>query len=490
MVKESDASVAAKAALDYLVSWIDYRVWRTRVPGAQVAIWFGGGLRMSKAFGVADVSTGERLTATHQFRVASHSKMLAATVVLQLVEQGRLRLDDRASEHVPQLLGTGAEHVTVRELLSHGSGITRDSADASFWSLAKPFPDALELDAILAEPLDVVPSATRFKYSNVGFGILGLVVEAVTGSRYEDAVREGVVRPLGLTRTVPDVDVRKSARLVASHSGLHTSMTREVLESPTSGSLAAATGVTSTAAELVRFAAAHFLGSDELLDDRSKRWMGQQQWSTVDRDGVRAGYGLGVQLREIAGRTWLGHGGGWPGQITRTLFEPRLGIAVSVLTNAIDGPAAELAEGIVEILMATQRRGGDDLAMPSGHDVAEHGAASMEPVRGARRVDLMRFTGRFQSPWQLVDVVRLGDALYAIPPGAARPMAEAQRLTVLDDATLRVDDDGGFGSVGEPIRYDFDARGSVRRITGGWRLEPARSLEAYRQDADSVGGRS
>jgi CubicO group peptidase (beta-lactamase class C family) len=110
MVKESDGTIAARAALDYLVSWIEYRVWRSRVPGAQVAIWFGGGLRMSKAFGVADVTTGERLTATHQFRVASHSKMLAATVVLQLVEQGRLRLDDAASAHVPQLLGTGAEH--------------------------------------------------------------------------------------------------------------------------------------------------------------------------------------------------------------------------------------------------------------------------------------------------------------------------------------------------------------------------------------------
>ncbi|QCR19281.1 serine hydrolase domain-containing protein [Agrococcus sp. SGAir0287] len=490
MVRDSDATMAARAALDYLVSWIEYRVWRTRTPGAQVAIWFGGALRMSKAFGVADVTTGERLTATHQFRVASHSKMLAATVVLQLVEQGRLRLDDAASVHVPQLLGTGAEHVTIRELLSHGAGITRDSADSTFWSLQRPFPDALELDAILAEPLDVVPSATRFKYSNVGYGVLGLVVEAVTGSRYEDAVRERIVRPLGLTRTVPDVDARKSAKHVASHSGLLTSMTRGVLESPTSGSLAAATGVTSTAAELARFAAAHFLGSGELLEDRTKRWMAQQHWSTIDRDGVPAGYGLGLQRREIAGRTWLGHGGAWPGQLTRTLFEPRLGMAVSVLTNAIDGPAAEIAEGIVEILMATQRRDVDDLAMASGHDVPEHGSASMEPVRGARRVDLMRFTGRFQSPWSLLDVVRLGDALYAIPPSATHPMAQAQRLTVLDETTLRVDDDGGFGAVGEPIRYEFDARGSVRRITGGWRMEPARSLEAYRQDAAGVGGRS
>ncbi|GAA2173314.1 serine hydrolase domain-containing protein [Agrococcus versicolor] len=490
MVKESDASVAARNALDHLVSWIEYRVWRTRVPGAQVAIWFGGGLRMSKAFGVADVSTGERLTPTHQFRVASHSKMLAATTVLQLVEQGRLRLDDVASEHVAQLRGTGAEHVTIRELLSHGSGITRDSADTSFWSLQRPFPDAAELDAILAEPLDVLPTATSFKYSNVGYGILGLVVETVTGSRYEEHLREAVLKPLGLARTVPDVDARKSARLVSSHSGIHTSMTREVLESPSSGSLAAATGLTSTAAELVRFAAAQFLGSGELLDDRSKRRMAQQQWSTRERDGVAAGYGLGMQLRDVAGRTWLGHGGGWPGQSTRTLFEPRLGIAVSVLTNAIDGPAAELAEGIVEILMATQRRDADDLAMTSGHDVPEHGSAAMAPVRGARRVDLMRFTGRFQSPWQLVDVVRLGDALYAIPPGAAAPMASAQRLRVLDEQTLVVDDASGYGSVGEPIRYEFDARGSVRRITGGWRLEPARSLEAYRQDASAVGGRS
>lgn len=479
MTKQTDALLAARGALDHIVSWIEYRVWRSRVPGAQVAIWFGGEQRLSKAFGVADATTGERLSTTHQFRIASHSKMYTATAIMRLAETGSLGLDDPVSQHVPQLLGGPASEVTIRELLSHAGGITRDSADSTFWSLMRPFPDGAALDAILAEPIDVLPSSTSFKYTNIGYGVLGLVIEAVTGRSFEEHVRETIVRPLGLTRTVVDLDGRKSAKYATSHSGLLTSMTRRVLDNPSAGALAPATGLSSTASETVRFAAAHFLGSGELLSDRSKRWMAQSLWSTKGRDGQESGYGLGLMSREIGGRTWLGHGGGWPGHSTRTMFEPRLGIAISVHTNAIDGPAEEIAIGIAELLLASQRRTASDLVLTSGFDVPARGAASMEPARTARRADLTRFTGRFQSPWQLLDVVLLGETLYAIPPTAANPMAAAQRLTVLDDSTLRADEAGGFESVAEPIRYEFDARGYVKRIKGGWRLEPASRLEPY-----------
>lgn len=481
MTKQTDALLAAKGTLDYLVSWIEYRVWRSRVPGAQVAVWFGGEQRLSKAFGVADATTGERLTTTHQFRIASHSKMMTATAIMRLAESGALGLDDPASAHVPALVGTASETVTIRELLSHAAGVTRDTEDSSFWSLERPFPDHATLDGILAAPMDVLPSTTAFKYTNIGYGILGLVIEAVAGQSYDDHVREAIIRPLGLSRTVPDLDVRKSAKYAASHSGLLTSMSRRLLENPSAGALAAATGFTSTASETVRFAAAHFLGSGELLDDRSKRWMAQRLWSTRDRDGADTGYGLGLMLREIGGRTWLGHGGGWPGHITRTLWEPRAGVAISVLTNAIDGPAEEIAIGIAELVLASQRRHVDDLELSSGFDVPARGSASIATARTARRADLMRFTGRFQSPWALVDVVLLGDRLYAIPPTAPNPMTAAQRLTVVDDATLRADDASGFESGGEPLRYEFDARGNVKRIAGGWRLVPAGRLEPYEQ---------
>ena len=102
-----------REALAYVDTWLDYRVWRLRTPGAQVAVWFGGTLQLSKAYGVANLDTREPLTTAHLFRIASHSKTFTATLVLQLVEQGRLGLDDPVGDHVSALAGSPLAGVRV-----------------------------------------------------------------------------------------------------------------------------------------------------------------------------------------------------------------------------------------------------------------------------------------------------------------------------------------------------------------------------------------
>ena len=85
-----------REALAYVDSWLAYRVWKLRTPGAQVAVWFDGKVRFSAAYGVSNLDTREPLTTSHLFRIASHSKTFTATAVMQLVEAGKLRLDDTA----------------------------------------------------------------------------------------------------------------------------------------------------------------------------------------------------------------------------------------------------------------------------------------------------------------------------------------------------------------------------------------------------------
>ena len=135
-----DASLSR--ALDYADRWLAYRCWRLRIPGLQAAVRVGGALRLDTAHGLADARTREPLTPRHRFRIASHSKSLAALTVLRLVEDGRLRLDDAVQEHVPTLRDRDAGALLVRELLSHGSGSVRDGDDVAFWHLQAPFPDA------------------------------------------------------------------------------------------------------------------------------------------------------------------------------------------------------------------------------------------------------------------------------------------------------------------------------------------------------------
>ena len=95
---------------------VAYRLWHSRTPGAQVAVRVGGRPVFSQAYGYADLERGTRMRTDHLFRVASHSKNFTATVVLQLVDQGRLGLDDPVGRHVPELAGDVAD-VRVRELL-------------------------------------------------------------------------------------------------------------------------------------------------------------------------------------------------------------------------------------------------------------------------------------------------------------------------------------------------------------------------------------
>ena len=93
----------------------------------------------------------------------------------------------------------------MRELLAHGGGLVRDGWDGDFWQLHRRFPDRAELGAQSAPTAaDVLPANSRFKYSNIGFGLLGLVVEAVTGAPYEAHIAERILRPLGLEDTGPD----------------------------------------------------------------------------------------------------------------------------------------------------------------------------------------------------------------------------------------------------------------------------------------------
>lgn len=325
MAKMTDALLAARGALDYAVGWLEYRVWRTRVPGAQVAVMIGDDLIVNRAVGMADTESEERLGTAHQFRIASHSKWLTATAFLRLAEADVLALDDPASAFVTELEGTPFADVTIAELLSHGSGITRDSDDKGFWSADGDFPDRERLLETVRAGGDVVEPNAVFKYSNFGFGLLGLVLEAVTERTYEETMRELVTRPLGLTRTVPDIDDRKSAKPVTGHSGIVTDHRRTPMPSPSAGALHAATGFTSTAAELARFGRAHVYGNEELLSDRSKARMQRAHWTYRDRSGAEASYGLGTMRTEIGGACGSGTAG--HGSASRRALSSSLGSA-------------------------------------------------------------------------------------------------------------------------------------------------------------------
>ncbi|MEZ0491393.1 serine hydrolase domain-containing protein [Kineococcus sp. TBRC 1896] len=198
------ATVAAAA--DVAARWTAFRRERLQVPGVQFAVRLHGDLVHSSAHGWADVERGVPLRTDHVFRVASHSKTFTATAVLALADAGRLRLDDLLAQHVPWVAEADPElgRATLRELLGHAAGVTRDGVEGDFWQLDGEFLDADGLREAVGRGGSLVPRSSRFKYSNIGYSLLGLVVEAVTGTSY-GAHLATVTAPLGLSRTTSDL---------------------------------------------------------------------------------------------------------------------------------------------------------------------------------------------------------------------------------------------------------------------------------------------
>lgn len=428
-----------REALAYYDSWLKFNQHYQRIPGVQVAVYAGDRVVFSAAYGHADVENDVPLTDQHLFRIASHSKTFTGTAILQLVEQGRLRLDDKASQHVTEIVGTPIGERTVRELLAHAGGITRDGADADWWQLAKGFPDRDQLLDVLRDETSVVISENeRFKYSNIGYGLLGLVIEAASGTPYNAYVQAAIVDKLGLSSLGPELDPERLPEYAAGYSALAYAEKRVPIEHVDTRALASATGFFGNARDLVTYFSAHLPGDDRLLTDKSKREMQHPLWVTGSDEKGR--YGLGMSISKVGDRDVFGHGGGYPGHITRSLFDPERHLAVSVLTNAIDGPAGQLAEGLLKLIdLAQSKERGDTTG-------------------------LGRFTGRYANLWGVVDIVLLGGRLYGTDPAAPDPADEPQPLEA-DGDTLRVT--GGYdGSYGESYRFTFAADGTVATVRG------------------------
>jgi D-alanyl-D-alanine carboxypeptidase len=477
MPRSPDSSVdALREALAYVDSWLDYRLWKHRIPGAQVAVWFDGTIQFSKAYGVANLDTGEPLTTAQLFRIASHSKTFTATAVMQLVEAGKLRLDDAAGAWISELTEAGSPlaDTTVRELVSNSAGVIRDGVDATYWAHGRPFPDddAL-LELAVREGAVRQPEAT-FKYSNIGFSLLGLIVGRAAGSTYNAFATTAIIEKLGLRNTGTELDEARLSEYAGGHSGLTSWTERQDIPHVDTHAMAAATGFYSTAEDMVRFASAHFFGDDRLISDRSKNEMQRPVWTGQNPDAPQDGYGYGTTIQYYAGHRMVGHSGGYPGHITRTMWDPDEGLAISVLTNAVDGPAEELAAGILKILDKA-REVSPKLPLSSG---LVNSAAIPPPETPDTEFDPAIFTGRFAALWGVTDVFRLGGKLFASSPVGPSPIDQPQELAVIDDSTLRIMGGSPYASIGEYFRYERDADGKIVSLfTGGMKSWP---IEDYR----------
>jgi CubicO group peptidase (beta-lactamase class C family) len=318
-----------------------------RLPSVAGAVLRDGEVLWADAVGLANAEAGEAATPEHQYRIGSITKTFTAVGVMQLRDEGKLDLEDRLDKHVDV---PARGDLTLRRMLSHGSGLQRE-LPGNVWETLE-FPKSTEeLLATLTEAEMVLAPGERWHYSNLAFILLGEVVAKLSGTAYEDYVEARILQPLGLTRTSfapePPTAVAYS---VEPYSDV---VQREPMLVERTGGIAAAGQLWSTVGDLCRWAA--FLASPHpnVLSAESLELMTSVQ-TMADPYRWSLAWGVGLMLVRSGDRIYCGHDGGMPGYLANVLVDRESGLGGAVLVNGSTVSPAEVTLALVE--KARERR--------------------------------------------------------------------------------------------------------------------------------------
>jgi CubicO group peptidase (beta-lactamase class C family) len=398
------------------------------VPGASVALTDGTDV-VTAVHGVTSLRTQLPVTPQTLFQVGSITKVYTATLVMALVDQGRIDLDAPVQTYLPWFTVADAEvgaTVTVRHLLCHTSGFEGDD----FTDTGRG-DDALRLYVEqLSKAAQIHPLGAMFSYCNSGFATLGLVLEAVSGLSWDALVQLMLAHPLGLTlATLPEQAIVHPHALghvelpSSAEPGAPTSLQVSPLWSPPR-SVGPAGTICSSATDLLAFGRLHVTGGAPVLSPDAVAAMQQEQVLLDDPWTLGRAWGLGWIL-PVPGV--VGHDGATFGQYAFYRLHPESGTALALLTN---GPGAR---AVSEALMAEFFTPLCGVALPQTPE-----PAAQPPALG----DLSRYVGDYERQELRLSVRATTDGgleLGMIPLGPTAglvPAPKPQRLVGLEGDTL------------------------------------------------------
>jgi|GEM_PF-3420915 len=330
---------ALDAALAFTQTWLDHWFPHAGIPGVSLAVRQHGDLILSRAWGEANIIRHEKLTPQHLFRVASHSKMFTATALGILQDRHLLKFEDELRTLLPwtkksKTLG----NLALWHLLSHTSGLPRNIDGMDYWETAYPDSHAFQ-EMTLKSKLVPVPRGS-IKYSNVGYGILGAVIEAVSGQPYADFIKDNIIDPLGLQQTYPDITKMDLQNLVTGYDFSRAAPeNRPAFDSTFSTkALAAANEIISTPADITLFLSQQSGKKQSVLSVKTHKDL-CAHFRNVAENSAYA-YGLGYERLRLKNHVFTGHSGSYPGQQTQSFYNKNLDLAASVFVNE-DGPHIE-----------------------------------------------------------------------------------------------------------------------------------------------------
>jgi CubicO group peptidase (beta-lactamase class C family) len=428
--------------------WLEAQVDYDKLPGISVAYVEDQKIVWSEGYGMSDVEKAVQANPDTIYSICSISKLFTSVAIMQLRDAGKLSLEDRIEDILPwfnlQQQWKDSGPITVRSLLTHSSGLPRES-DYPYWTGPDfPFPSEEQLKSRLGDQKTLYPASQYFQYSNLGLTLLGEIVAEVSGQSFDAYITEHILIPLRMADTqtkMPEALWR--GKLATGYTALKRDGNRDMLKLFQARGIAPAAGFSSTAQDLARFASWQFRllenGSEEILKASTLREMHRVHW--VDPDW-ETHWGLGFSVRKVDGRSMVGHGGSCPGYRSTLSLDPLKKQAFVVMINAQGVNPSKYAEGMREILKKAESTKKEDLA---------------------KGVDLEDYTGIYNAqPWWSENVVFPWYGKLAV---LGLPSTDPSGFTLLKhiegDTFRRVRKDK---ELGEEVLFERDKSGNVIRF--------------------------
>ncbi|MBT5830121.1 MAG: beta-lactamase family protein [Candidatus Latescibacteria bacterium] len=401
-------------------------------------LWFGG-------FGKQNLGRVDSPTEDSLARVASVTKTFTTTAILQLRDESLLNLDDPLMRHIPEFKAATVragqlESVTLRRLLTHYSGMATE-APLPGWD-ALDFPSREAILEGLCDTEIVIDQDSAWKYSNLAFGLLGEVIQRVSGRGYEDYIKTQILDPLGMTSTVFDLDGQLQTCFLTGYNP--TSYRDDPVEAPYAhlNGLSAAGQLHSSVSDLAKWVAFQFREAggeregEQVLSGKSLCEMHRPQYMTEDWS---SGQCLGWRATRIGDHVYYNHGGGIHGFATQVWFNVVYKIGVIQFINMWPPPGGqELVQEVLELLLVdseNQEKQPPPTPQPSPE----------------KYIDLLGLYCAEPGIWVSVEW-RAGKLQLVVPDGKAYSLhAPADLLPLIESDTFRVV--GGRGA-GEKVVFE------------------------------------
>lgn len=338
-----------------------------KYPGYAYGIILDGKLIYTGCGGIIDSDKKKLATSQSMFRIASMTKSFTAMAILKLRDEGKLRLDDPISDYIPELqrahLTQDSATITIRDLLSHSAGFSTDDP----WADRKLEETQEQLAALLKEKICFSNSCnTTFEYSNLGYAILGYLINKITGNPYQEFIDKAICQPLGMNSYWEYSNVPEN-QLAHGYSYKDNKLEEDILLHD--GIFGAMGGLITSVESFCRYMSFHQDAWPPRDDKESGplkrstlREMHQPckftkletnfKYSSGNEVALVSAYGYGLKwLKDSLGRIFIGHSGGLPGFGSNWFILPEYGLGIVSFANLTYADMSKINLDILNLLL-------------------------------------------------------------------------------------------------------------------------------------------